>query len=57
MTEPKMLALLVLILSGHTAAWYEETYPDYQGYTDEIQDKEYGNNVLLLSSYVLMFPQ
>ena len=57
MTEPKMLALLVLILSGHTAAWYEETYPDYQGYTGEIQDKEYGNNVLLLSSYVLMFPQ
>ena len=52
-----MLALLVLILSGNAAAWYEETYPDYQGYTGEIQDKEYGNNVLLLSSYVLMFPQ
>ena len=57
MTEPKMLALVVIILSGNAAAWYEETYPDYQGYTDEIQDKEYGNNVLLLSSYVLMFPQ
>ena len=57
MTERKMLALLVLILSGNTAAWYEETYPEYQGYKGEIQDKEYGNNVLLLSSYVLMFPQ
>ena len=52
-----MLALFVLLMSGYATAWYEETYPDYQGYTGEIQDKEYGNNVLLLSSYVLMFPQ
>ena len=52
-----MLTLLVFLLSGNAVAWYEETYPEYQGYKGEIQDKEYGNNVLHLSSYVLMFPQ